>query len=133
MVTLNYVAIVVAGLIQYVLGALWYGPLFGKQWVRLMKIDPKKMDKSNMGLRYFGGLVTALLMTFILAHLVRYAGATTALEGMFIGVIGWLGFIATVAFGSVLWENKPFSLYVLNTGYYLVCLLISGVILAVWV
>ncbi|MBI2573004.1 DUF1761 domain-containing protein [Candidatus Woesearchaeota archaeon] len=133
MVSINYVAVLVAGLIQFVLGGLWYGPLFGKLWMRLMKIDPKKMKPTHMAWRYVGGLLTALLMTFILAHFVSYAVATTALEGVFVGLIAWLGFIATVAFGSVLWEQKPFSLYVLNVGYYLVCLLISGAILAVWI
>ena len=52
-----------------------------------------------------------------------------------LGVVGfwnWLGFVAPVTLGSVLWEGKSPKLWVLNNGYYLVSLIVMGVILALW-
>ncbi len=128
----NYVAILVAALIHYALGALWYGPLFGKPWMKMMGINAKNMKPTNMGARYFGAFVTALIIAFVLAYFIMGAGASNVMEGMAIAFFLWLGFIATVLLTSVLWENKPFSLYVLNIGYYLVGFLIMGAILAGW-
>ena len=47
-VDINYLAVLIAALASYVLGALWYSPvLFGKLWMKLSKIDPKNMDAAK--------------------------------------------------------------------------------------
>lgn len=45
------------------------------------------------------------------------------------GFWNWLGFIAPVTLGVVLWEGKPWKLWVLHNAYYLLALLVMGVIL----
>jgi hypothetical protein len=52
--------------------------------------------------------------------------------GLMCGFWNWLGFIAPVTLGTVLWEGKPWKLWALTNGYYLFSLLIMGVILAFW-
>ncbi len=134
-VDINYLAVLVAALASYVLGALWYSPvLFGKLWMKLSNLDPKNMDaaKKHMVRGYVLGFVAALVMSYILAHWVDYAEATTISGGLQAGFWAWLGFVATVTLGSVLWENKPFKLYLLNNAYNLVSLLLMGALLAMW-
>ncbi len=134
-VGLNYGAIVVAALFHMVLGWAWYSVLFGKAWMKLMKIDVKKVEKAQkkgMGKSYMIMSVAALLMSYILAHFIKYTGSVTAIEGLQAGFWLWLGFIATVMVNSVLWEERPWKLYLLNVVYYLVSLLGMGVILASW-
>ena len=48
------------------------------------------------------------------------------------GLWNGLGFVALVTLGVVLWEGKPWKLWVLMNGHYLVSLLIMGVLLAFW-
>ena len=135
-VDINYLAVLIAALASYVLGALWYSPvLFGKLWMKLSKIDPKNMDaaKKHLAWRYGSGFIATVVMSYILAHWVDYAGAITIRGGLQAGFWAWLGFVATVTLSSVLWENKPFKLYLLNNTYHLVSLLLMGSLLAVWV
>jgi len=132
---INYLAVLVAAIISMVIGGFWYSPLmFGKKWMELMNISPK--DTIDMKKRatpsYIINFVAALLMAFVLAHFVDYAQAATFIEGLQAGFWVWLGFVATISLGSVLWENKPVTLYAINAGYQLVNLLIMGVILALW-
>ncbi|MBI2102462.1 DUF1761 domain-containing protein [Candidatus Woesearchaeota archaeon] len=130
---MNYWAILVAALIQYALGALWYSPLmFGNQWLKLMKIDPKQMGsrKKEAQRGYALMLVTALVMSFVLA---RFVMPGTWMSGAVTGLWIWLGFIATVTLGGFLWEGKAFTLYLLNAGYWLVTLVATGALLAAWV
>ncbi len=118
-----------------VLGFLWYSVLFGKLWMKLMRIDEKKINeakKKGMAKSYIIMTIAALLMSYILAHFVKYTGSVTALEGLQAGFWLWLGFIATVMINSVLWEEKPWKLYLLNVAYYFVSLRGMGVILANW-
>ena len=125
----NLVAVVVAAVASMVVGMLWYGPLFGKKWMALMKMKPsgaKKMAGTSMLLQ----LVSSLVLAYVLAVFIGVANATTAVAGAMVGFWAWLGFIATVSVGSVLWEGKSTELYVLNNACHLVTLAIMGAIIA---
>lgn len=135
-VTINFVAVLIATIANMVIGMLWYGPLFGKQWLELMRIDPKKQMekmKSKIPLSMLGAFIAALVMSYILSYSVDYAEAKSAIDGAVHSFWVWLGFIATVTLGSVLWEGKPVKLYLLNAAYHLVTLVVMGVILVVLV
>ncbi len=134
-VSINYMAVLVAAIAAFVVGGLWYSPLlFGKIWMKLSKVqesDMKKMKKTMVA-SYILGFVTTLIMSYVLTHIVDYTESTTAAAGATAGFWAWLGFVATVQVGAVLWENKPFKLFALNTLHSLVALLIMGSILATW-
>ena len=124
-----------------VLGFLWYGPLFGKIWAAMMgwdKMDPSKVEQIKKGAAkgYVVSFVGALVMSYVLAHYLVFASVYTETEGvsagLMVGFWTWLGFIAPVTLGSVLWDGKPLKLWVLNNGYNLIQLLIIGTILALW-
>lgn len=137
-VSVNYLAVLVSGIISMILGSLWYGPIFGKPWMKLMGIGKKEMAKAKkegmkrMWKSYLTAFIAAIIVAFILAHVVVYVNAGTFMEGIGVGVWMWLGFIATVSLGSILWEGKSAKLYWINTLYWLVNLAIMGGILAVW-
>jgi hypothetical protein len=139
-VPINYWAVIVAAVVQMVLGFLWYGPLFGKTWATLMGFTPEKMNEQKtkgMTVNYIIMALGALLMSYVLAHglifgntYLHMAGATSGLQGAF---YYWLGFIVPVSLGTVLWEGKPWKLWFINAGYYLVGLGLMGMILSAWV
>ena len=132
--TINYLAVLVAAVASMVLGSLWYSPLmFGKLWMQLSGINMKEAPPKSKMMKLYGALfVSTLVMVYVLAHMVDYAQATTAMEGAQAGFWIWLGFVATVSLGSVLWENKPVKLYLLNNAFQLVSMMLMGVILEVW-
>ena len=133
---INFVAVVAAAVASIVLGFLWYGPLFGKQWIALMNFDKKKMSEmknKGMGKTYAIMIIGTLVTSYVLAHFVDYLDATTVAGALTAAFWIWLGFVATVILGGVLWEGKPWKLYFLNAAYYLVNLAVMAVILAVWV
>jgi len=68
-----------------------------------------------------------------MAQLIDLTLMTSALEGAMLGAVVWLGFVATILINPVLFEGKSWTLYLINSGYQLVCLLVAGVILTVWV
>ena len=52
--------------------------------------------------------------------------------GAVVGFMNWLGFLAFLQLGVVTYEKKPFSLFLINTGYQLVTLVVMGAILSRW-
>lgn len=128
----NYWAVLVAAVVSMVIGFLWYGPFFGKQWMKWSKAPKKKPKGSAMARDSILGLINTFVMLAVLALLYMYVGVVTLAGGMWIAFLVWLGFVATTTMGTVLWEKKPFRLWLLNNVYSLLVLLISGAILVAW-
>lgn len=132
----NVWEVLVAAVVGYVVGALWYSPvLFGKLWMRLSGVtmgDMEKAKQKGMAKSYVIMFIGILIMSYVLAQVLEVFGAASAWMGIQIAFWLWLGFIATVMVGMVLWENKSWNLYILNVAHYLVVLLVMGAILAVW-
>ncbi|MFZ2886426.1 MAG: DUF1761 domain-containing protein [Minisyncoccia bacterium] len=139
-IPVNYLAVLVAAVANMVVGFAWYGPLFGKTWSQLMgwgEMTPEKMAEKQKAARmsYAISFVGALIMAYVLSHVLFLANAF-APSGFSAGITSgfwmWLGFIAPVTIGSVLWDGKPLKLWYINAGYYLIALLVMGAILGYW-
>lgn len=134
-VSVNYTAVVVAAVVNMVLGFLWYSPmLFAKQWMELSGISAKDMEakKSGMNKTYVLMFVGALVTMYVLSMFVHFTGANTYMTGAKTGFWAWLGFVAPMMLSGMLFEGQPFKLYAIKTGYHLVSLLVAGAILATW-
>ncbi len=136
----NFLAVLACGVVSMVIGSLWYGPLFGKPWMAMTGI--KKPDvitpeiKKSMAKSYSLMFVGSLVMAFILSHILEFASVYTKTYGITAGVVcglwTWLGFVAPATIGSVLWDGKPWKLWFINAGFFLIQLPVFGVILALW-
>lgn len=134
-ITINYLAVLVGAISNMIIGFLWYGPIFGKMWMALMGFTEEKMKEAKakgMGKSYALMLVGALVTAYVLAHFVAVWGADGVSGAFQLAFWAWLGFIAPVLLGAVLWEGKSWKLYVLNMGYYLVTLFVMAMILVMW-
>ena len=138
-IVINYYAVIAATVVAMALGTLWYGPLFGKSWMRMMGFTPESMKamKLSPGAAMGLMLVLSLLMNYVLAHAILFGIAYTGIEGIVGGMMGafyyWLGFIVPLTASPFLWENKSWKLWAFNALYYLITLLAAGAILGAWV
>lgn len=134
-VPVNYLAVVLSAIAMVVLGALWYGPLFGKKWRAYMGFTEESMKNMSMTPLMAMSIMAlaALVMSFVLSHVLVFASTYMKVSGASAGLSSafwmWLGFIVPVTLGVVLWEGKSWGLWVLNAGYYLVSLVIAGALL----
>jgi hypothetical protein len=128
---MNYLAIMLSGVAAMIVGYVWYGPLFGKPWMKLVGMTKEKMEaaKKDMPKSYGMMFVGALVLAYVLAWLLNRTDAMSMADGLLLGFLVWLGLIATYALSSVLFENKPWKLYAINVGYYLVTILVMVIIL----
>ncbi len=129
----NHWAILVSGVILWLLGATWYSPaLFAKPWMALLGINKNVPNKKSLVPGMIASLIGDLILSFVLMHVIGWAGVTTVGWGVFIGVLMWLGFFVGPALPQGIYENRPFKLFAINAGYWLVGLIIVGGLLAVW-
>lgn len=132
---INYLAVFVTAIVGFAFGALWYGPLFGKLWLKLMGWNKKELKKrqTKIAAKFFAGFVLQFLTALVLSYVLYYAGALTWLEGASVGFYIWLGFVMPFHASAVIWAGKPFKLFCFDACYHLVTLALMGAILAVWV
>lgn len=137
--SMNYIAILVASVVVFLLGWLWFSPvLFGNIWMKLNKISSSQMKaakaKGMKGMmpQMLWGFLSTVVMVWVLNMVIEYSSASTIMDAVSVSFFVWLGFIATTMLGMVLWERKPFALYVITSTHYLVSLIIAGIILVMW-
>src|ERR1700720_2391294 len=134
----NLWSVLVAAISTMIVGFIWYSPmLFAKPWMVLMGYDPNdkaKMDemRKSAGKSYAISFVASLISALVLGKIIDVTSVQSPLYGMKIGFAVWLGFVTTVQLTAKLFGNQPTKLYLINTGYQLVCYLAMGAILAVW-
>ena len=135
---INFWAVLVCAIATMVIGFLWYSPiLFATPWMRLTGFDPNDKAKiaemqKGAGKTYGLAFVASIASAVVLAKIIDIATVNTVLYGMKIGFAVWLGFVTTVQLTAALFGKQPTKLYLINTGYQLVCYLAMGAILAKW-
>jgi hypothetical protein len=137
---LNWTAILLAAIVAYAIGTLWFSPaLFGRAWMKAMgwnmKDVEKEMKKTNqmkMAKSYFIMFLGTLIMSFVLSILIHVFGATSLSDASIIGVLVWVGFIATSKISDVLFEGKNFEYYAITVMHSFVVILVMCWILAAW-
>jgi len=131
-VTINYLAVLVATLASMILGAIWYAPpVFGKQWMKLTGLTEKDA-KDNRGAPMALMLVGALVAAYVMAYFVGYTGAQTIGDGIRLGAWIGIGFVFTAAMGETIFSRRPTKLLAITSGYQVINLIMIGAILAAW-
>ena len=133
---IKYPAVLVATLVHYILGGLWYSPLlFGNKFIQLINWTPEQLrqvESQSHTKELVLAFVMSLVLVYILAHFVNYTKATSALGGIQTAFWIWLGFVVTTQAPTVIFEGRSFGLFAINVAYQLVGCVLAGAILAIW-
>ena len=128
---INILAIIIATLIQFFIGYLWYSKfLFGNIYIKSLGKPEEEMEMKVINI--IGPLVIAFIAFLFFAILLDLFGTYDVVFSLLLSIIVWVGFIATTNLYAVFFEDRNFMLYLLNIGYQLVGLLIGALILGIW-
>lgn len=136
----NALAIVASAVASFVIGGVWYGPLFGKVWAKGMGFDAQPSG-AEIAKGSVLNVIGLLLMAFVLAHQVAVWRPSTwglgpdqgtAVYGAMAGFFTWLGFVMPILLNGVAFERKSWTVFGIQVGYQFVSLQVMGLILAFW-
>ncbi len=132
-VAINWKAVLLATVVCFVLGALWFGPLFGKPWMRSLGKDPAVAQLApKIGLRRMLSITFILewIMAICLAYFIgdKDDAVHGALYGFLTG-LPWVGFAIAV---NALFEQKPANYVFITAGYWTAAFTLMGLILGAW-
>lgn len=121
----DFFAVFLAAVINLLIGFFWYSRwFFGELW---MQLSDSTLEKKSLSLLW--SFFTAFITAYTLSLLLSLLGVTTVSDGMFVGFLIWIGFVATTQFSQVIWGGSSVKLFLLETGCRLLILLAMGGIL----
>ncbi len=142
---MEYIQFLICGVISVALGMLWFGPLFGKQYMKYcgvtdemqkeMSSNPAK--KAEMNAQMMRGAAIAFVANILTAVMLSGAiGAGQSLynisdlhAALFVPFFNWLGFVVPPTLGMVLWENKKWGHWFLIAAFWLVYMVLAGLVI----
>jgi hypothetical protein len=128
----NYPAVVVAAIAYWLLGALWYGVLFSKQWMALEHMTVEQAQSVSPVVPFIISFLLELLIAYSVAQICIWRNANTIGRGASVGVLLWIGFVGPIAFMNYMFEMRPKELFAINEFYPLAGLVLMGAILGAW-
>lgn len=138
MIPINFVSVVVAALVAFIIGFMFHGPLFGKLWMKLANIHPTGKEKfsdmiPHMLKNMFANIVSATILSmFIFVTTSYYGNVGNVYGGMGVAFWCWLGFIVTSTSMDVIWMGKFNKLWLFESASSLVSFLAMGAVLSLW-
>lgn len=128
---LNWLAIVVATVVTFVVGFVWYNPkVFGTAWMKEAGLTEEKTKSANMGKVFGSAFVMSFILMFNMAMM--FGGEIGGSDGALYGFLTGFGFVTMGIGVNAMYEQKSFKYIVINGGYWMVSLAISGYIIGAW-
>ncbi len=133
---INYLAVLVAGIVIFMLGGLWYSPvMFAKRWVALQGKTMEEMQAASSGsmpIMYLQVFLCALITAWVMDIVIGFLPVLSLMKALKLAVICWLGFAAATSYGTALFSAKPRALWMIDSLYNLVAFVAAAAILALW-
>ncbi|MEK7153099.1 MAG: DUF1761 domain-containing protein [Patescibacteria group bacterium] len=132
-VEINWLAVALATLSSMVVGSIWYAkPVLGNIWIKLAKIDEKKMQDGMARI-----MALALLMSFLAAFVIAHVAAiskqfyevSTLESGLATAFWLWIGISVTTVVVHDIFERRPGALTLLTIGNQFFTLMAMGLII----
>ncbi|MGL4324218.1 MAG: DUF1761 domain-containing protein [Beijerinckiaceae bacterium] len=120
MQNVNLLAIFVAAAAGFLVGGIWYGPLFAKAWMAEHGFTEESLKDANMLKLYGLTFAFSVLSAVFLGHLLAHFGDMSARSTMMISVGVALGFIVPAIGTNYLFSRRSGKLFAIDAGYWLV-------------
>jgi len=130
---INYLAVLVSGVVIFMLGGLWYSPvLFGKKWVALQGKSMEEMSGGANPVMYVQVFLCGLITAWVLAIVLGFLPLWDMMRALKLAIVCWLGFSAVTSYGTALFSLKPKALWFIDSAFNLVSFILAAVILTMW-
>jgi hypothetical protein len=132
---INYLAVVAGVVMNMIVGGLWYSPLlFAKPWMAEtgINMDAISEDKAGMIRGYVVSVIASIAIVFAMSVLVEATDASGVTDGLLIGLLAGIGFVATTQAANYTFESRTLRVYAINVGYPVSSFLAIGLLLALW-
>jgi hypothetical protein len=136
---INYLAILIAAVIGWLAGAIWYG-LLGERWVAAQgrTMEEFKAQQAAMVGKFSGQIpfilafFANLVMAWVLAGMVGHMGSVTIRSAVISALFAWLGFVVTTMLVNNAFTGRRHMLTAIDAGHWLIVVVLMGIVIG-WI
>jgi hypothetical protein len=131
---INYIAVLIAAISNFIIGFLMHGPLLGKLWMKLANVHPTGNEKLLP--QMVQNFIVNLIFVYTFAVVYSLASASSMLAGnriiggIELAVLIWFGFLSTTTSIEVIWMGKSYKLWLFEVFSSLITCITMGAIIA---
>ncbi|NJM93094.1 MAG: DUF1761 domain-containing protein [Rhodospirillaceae bacterium] len=128
---INWLAVVIAAVVTFVLGGLWYGPLFGKVW-RAAEGQTETQPGHQKHPAFVYGLSFALMLIAAAVLAVALGPDPNVQRSFVVGLVVGVGWVATSFGVNYLFAGRRLALFAVDAGYNVVLFALMGLIIGLF-
>lgn len=126
---INFLAIIISSFAFLAIGFIWYGPLFGKLWMRLVDKSSDEIKESNtIALYSITAFMGAVITSAVYGAITHKMGITRTYEFMMVGIWLWFGFYASMTWVNGGISSKSRHLWIIEATYWLACAITTSLV-----
>ena len=129
---INHAAVWVSVVMTFVIGFIWYGPLFGEPWMAMVGITPESAEANSGAGMWVTNVLSSVIQMYVLAWLFTKMSVNSGIQGAMIGIIIAFAFNHMAGMTSGMFSQYPYGLAWVTGGFSMVILGIAGFILGAW-
>ncbi len=130
-ININWIAVVVVGIIYFAIIFFWYFPsLFGNLWLKL--VGKESEPKSKIIRDTIIMIPTSFITVLIIEIMMDLTGMNDIVSALLLNLLLWIGFIGIIGINQNNFNDRGIKLFLIEYGVYLIGFLVAGLILAIW-
>lgn len=127
----NWLAVIVATIVSWGIGAGWYMVL-SKQWLASIGKTRDQINPKDPTPYIFSVIVQLIMAVFVASLTPTLFGATNIGNGIMTGALMWFGFVITSMIQGHRYEGAPWSRTIIDGGYLLAVLVVQGLVIGIF-
>jgi len=135
---MNLLSIFFCAIAGMIMGFIWYGPLFGRAWMKIIGFDgpkPTKEEMKEMNKKMMPTYLIQFSIILLEAWILKFFIGLNISRPVHLAFGIWLGFIVPAIAGIAMWSGKSrktiWSMFMISSGFQLVSIIIFSLILGI--
>ena len=127
--SVNLIIVLVAAVVSFVSGGIYWG-IIANPLTKLLGKVPDEVKMPPAGL--IASFLTRVVVAYVLAIFINYAGAQSALAGAAFALLAWCGFVITISIGQAAFGQISWTTTIVNAGESLLGYVLMGAVIGAW-
>ena len=127
---LSWLTILVAAIMGFVVGGIWYGPIMGQRWLAAVGLMEQDVHNGSMVTVYVCAFVLSVIASAVLAWVLNAFAGLDEVGRVLVALCITAGFIVPAIGTNYLFSQKSRALFLIDAMYWVLFYLAMGTVYA---